>query len=225
MSLEETACVIVSECAIEQSAPDSCLGYAVVSTASNTPEISSKWGGPRANSGGPRVNSGGARPGAGRKPKPLPVVAPSIPRWYCVRTDYGAETHADHAIRQAGFETLYPLLWVAPVVARRTELGRAVPATSERLVPLLSSYLFVRFNAHNPSWRHITTMRGVSCILSAAPERPTAIPDAEIACLRSTLAANGCKYPDADPEPAARLKKRWVTMLDGLAGLMQMEPA
>lgn len=188
------------------------------------PPISSKWGGYRPNSGGPRANSGGARPGAGRKPKPAATSEPSELRWFCIRTEYGAETHVDTAIRSAGFETLYPLLWVAPVAARRTESGRSIPATSERLVPLLSSYTFVRFNVTDPSWRHIATMRGVACILSSSPERPIPIPDVQIVSLRKTLAPNDCKYPDADPEPAARVKKRWVSMLDGL-GARQMEAA
>ena len=35
--------------------------------------------GVKGRSGGPRKNSGGARPGAGRKPKPKPEIAPPAP--------------------------------------------------------------------------------------------------------------------------------------------------
>lgn len=208
------------ECATQESAPESCLDNAVGSATVVEKKTS--------NRGGPRPGFGGPQPGSGR-PRKLsiptrPTYAAETPRWYCVRTEYRAETQVDVAIRSAGFETLYPKMWVPPVAARRTESGRAIPATSERLVALLTSYTFVKFNIANPSWRHIATMRGVSCILSAAPERPIPIPDAEIASLRATLAPNDCKYPEADPEPAARVKKRWVSMLDGL-GARQMEAA
>lgn len=180
-------------------------------------------------SGEIKFTHGGSRPGAGRPRKPQPI-APAVYdlRWFCVRTEYKAENAADHAIRTAGFTTLLPLLCIPPVAARHTEAGRAIPATSSRLVPLLSSYLFVQFNAHDPSWRHIATMRGVSCIISAAPERPIPIPDAQIDYLRASLDPNGCKYPDSDAEQEVvdKVKKRWVAMLDGLAGLataLQME--
>lgn len=159
-----------------------------------------------------------------KSPKPIAPASYDTPRWFCVRTEYGAETQVDVAIRTAGFETLYPKMWIPPVAARRTESGRAIPATSERIVALLTSYTFVRFNIANPSWRRIATMPGVSCILSSSPERPIPIPDVEIANLRGTLAPNDCKYPDADPEPAARVKRRWVSMLAGL-GARQLEAA
>lgn len=226
--MNENACVIMSECAIDAPHPilSNDLDVSALGMRECQVKSAASWGGPRANSGGPRVNSGGYRPGAGRKSKPKPIAPASYdaPRWFCVRTEYGAETQVDVAIRTAGFETLYPKMWIPPVAARRTESGRAIPATSERIVALLTSYTFVRFNIANPSWRRIATMRGVSCILSSSPERPIPIPDVEIASLRATLAPNDCKYPDADPEPAARVKKRWVSMLDGL-GARQMEAA
>lgn len=230
--LKENACIIMSDCAIEAPQPilSNDLDVSALGMSGFSVKPPASWGGARANSGGARPNCGGPQPGSGR-PRKMPQVAyaPSELRWFCVRTEHGGETHADRAIRGAGFQTLYPLLWVPPVAARRTELGRAIPATSERLVPLLPNYTFVRFDASDPSWRHISTMRGVSCILSSAPERPIPIPDVEIENLRATLAPNGCKYPDADPEPAARVKKRWVSMLDGLAernaAALQMEPA
>jgi transcription antitermination factor NusG len=168
-----------------------------------------------------KFTHGGVRSGAGRKPKPLAPTqisyAVDTPRWYCVRTDYGAETAVDMAIRTAGFETLYPMEWVPPVAARRTVDGRAIPARSERLEPLLPRYLLVRFDRSNPSWRFIPTMAGVERVFSTHPERPTPIPDRDIDDLQKTLAPNGVKYPDADPEPAARTKKRWVNMLEALA--------
>lgn len=173
-----------------------------------------------------KFTHGGYRPGAGRKPKPTPIAPASYdtPRWFCVRTEYGCETQVDVAIRGAGFETLYPLLWIPPVVAGRTELGRATPATSERLVPLLPRYVLVRFNVADPKWRYIPTMPGVERLFSMSPERPSPIPDKDVALLRQGLAANLTLYPAAVPEPAARVKKRWVSMLDGL-GARQMEAA
>lgn len=171
-----------------------------------------------------KFTHGGYRPGAGRKPKTAPLAPTSELRWYCVRTDYGAETRADMAIRTAGFQTLYPLLWVAPVAARRTELGRAIPATSERLVPLLPTYLLVRFDRADPSWRRIPTLRGVERLFSTHPERPTAIPDRDITELTRDLAPNGCLYPAALPERAIAAKRKWVDMATALLSL-QMEPA
>jgi transcription antitermination factor NusG len=189
---------------------------AVVSMSAIVPLIS-KWGGPRA-------NSGGSRPGAGRKPKPptIPAYTPEVPRWYCVRTEYGAEISADMAIRTAGFTTLFPLLWVPAVAARRTELGRAIPATPERLIPLLPRYLLVRFNRADPSWRRICTMRGVERLFSTHPERPTSIPDSDVAELTRDLAPNGCLYPPAVPERAVAAKRRWVDMATALTA-MQVE--
>lgn len=191
------------------------------------PKTSSKFshGGPRVNSGGARPNCGGPQPGSGRPRKIQPIAPTQIsyavdtPRWYCVRTDYGAETAVDMAIRTAGFETLYPMEWVPPVAARRTADGRAIPARSERLEPLLPRYLLVRFDRSNPSWRFIPTMAGVERVFSTHPERPTPIPDRDVEDLRKTLAPNGVRYPDADPEPAARTKKRWVGMLEALASM------
>lgn len=155
-------------------------------------------------------------------PPTIPAYVPEVPRWYCVRTEYGAEISADMAIRTAGFTTLFPLLWVPAVAARRTELGRAIPATPERLIPLLPRYLLVRFNRADPSWRRICTMRGVERLFSTHPERPTSIPDSDVAELTRDLAPNGCLYPPAVPERAVAAKRRWVDMATALTA-MQVE--
>lgn len=163
-----------------------------------------------------KFGHGGARPGAGRKPNPVIVPEPEPLRWFCIRTDYGAEITADMAIRTAGFETLFPLLWVAPVAARLTDQGRAIPARSERLVPLLPRYLMVRFVRTNPTWRDICTMRGVERIFSTHPERPTPIPDRDIEALREGLGPNGVLYPPKKPERGKSAKKKWVDMATAL---------
>jgi transcription antitermination factor NusG len=137
-------------------------------------------------------------------------------RWFCVRTSYGDELHADVAIRTAGFDTFFPLLWVAPTASRLTDAGRAVPAKSERLVPLLPRYLLVRFVRTDPSWRAICTMRGVERVFSTHPERPTPIPDKHIEALREGLAPNGVLYPPKKPERGKSAKKRWVDMATAL---------
>lgn len=220
-----------SECVIESAAPDLCLGNAVVSADAGSPETSSsKRGGARPNSGGPRANSGGARPNCGgpqpgsgrpRKIFSAPVYAEPALRWYCVRTEYGAETDVDVAIRNAGFETFYPLLWVPPVAARRSEAGRAIPATSERMIPLLPRYLMVRFDRSLLDWRHICTMRGVERLFSTHPERPIPIPQRDIDALRITLAPNGALYPMAMAVTVGA-KRKWTNMVEALKSLQDV---
>lgn len=178
--------------------------------------------------GGPRPGFGGPQPGSGRPRKPKPIAPTQISyvtdraRWFCVRTEYGLETEADVAIRSAGFQTFFPLEWVPPVAARRTADGRAIPARSERLVPLLPRYIMVNFSRTDPDWRAIPTMRGVERVISASPERPTPIPDLEIEKLRQGLAPNGCLYPPTAHEPSG-VKKRWVDMATALLRFVEAE--
>lgn len=159
------------------------------------------------------------------KPEPVTVPEPEPLRWFCVRTEYAAEVTADMAIRTAGFETLFPLLWVPPTAARLTAEGRAIPAKSERLAPLLPRYLMVRFVRTNPTWRAICTMRGVERIFSTHPERPTPIPDRDIEALREGLAPNGALYPPKKPERGKSAKKRWVDMATALLTMVGADVA
>lgn len=168
-----------------------------------------------------KFGHGGARPGAGRKPKPIVITEPEPIRWYCVRTEYAAELHADVAIRVAGFETFFPLLWVPPVDAHRTADGRAIPAKPPRLLPLMPRYLLVRFARTNPSWRAICNLRGVEKVFSTHPERPTPIPDRDIDALRVGLAPNGVLYPPKRPERDKSAKRRWVDMATALLSMVE----
>ncbi len=187
-------------------------------------QVVSEGGEKTSNRGGPRPGLGGPQPGSGRPRKvPQICIVPEIEpiRWFCVRTEYAAEITADMAIRNAGFETLFPLIWVAPVGAHRSADGRSIPARSERLVPLLPRYLLVRFCRTDSSWRDICTMRGVERIFSAHPERPTPIPDKDIDDLRRDLAPNGVLYPPKAPERAKNAKKRWVDMATALLTMLE----
>lgn len=221
MTLEENACIIMSECAKEVPAPDLCLEDAVGSATIIQPKTSKR--------GGPRPGFGGPQPGSGR-PRKL-IIAPIRPtyaadgnlRWFCIRLPYLSDEAAldvDTAIRNSGFETFYPKVWVPPVAAHRTAAGRAIQARSERLVPLLRSYALVRFDRTTPSWRRLAAFGQVM----GAAEWPTPIPDADIARMRKGLAANDCLYPPALPERATEAKRKWVDMATALLSL-QMEPA
>lgn len=171
---------------------------------------------------------GGARPGAGRKPKPLLPFAISYatdtPRWFCIRTEHGAETAVDVAIRKEGFETFFPMCWVPPVAAHVTSSGRAIQATSERLVPLLRSYALARFDRSDPSWRRIASLRGVERIFGTSPEWPTPIPDSQISKLREGLGANGVLYPPKQTETDSG-KKRWTDMATALLRFVETSDA
>lgn len=144
------------------------------------------------------------------------------PRWFCVVTEYGTEDRLNKSIQAIGFETLYPRRWVAPVEAHRTSSGRAIQATSARLIALLPRYLLVRFDRSDTTWRQIATMSGVERVIGSSPEWPTPIPDAQIAKLRQGLASDDVLYPDRAPDAEA-VKKRWVDMATALQALQIVE--
>lgn len=141
-----------------------------------------------------KFGHGGRRPGAGRKPTPIPQ-RPDEPRWYCVRTLWGQDIHADIAIRQSGFEVFAPTIWKPPSPARRLANGAMRPAREARIQPLFPRYLFARFSVTEPGWRAIRGLPGVEAILSSTPESPTPVPETALGAVRSLCAPNGCVYP------------------------------
>lgn len=180
--------------------PASCASYPQI-----RPEFSSKlagWGGARENSGGPRANSGGARAGAGR-PRNLVRLMPvrDAFRWYCVRTDRGAEVIADRELCEADFTVFAPTIWKPAEEMRRYTNGSIRRARPDRVVPMFRRYLFVRLNLTDPSWHVIKDLPGVEYLLCSAPSGPglaglpIALPDEAIQWIRGLLASNGCLYP------------------------------
>jgi hypothetical protein len=103
-------------------------------------------------------------PAASPKPPDHPGIRPlKFPAGIACAPNTAPEISADMAIRTAGLTTLFPLLRVPAVAARRTELGRASPRRRlERLIPLLPRYLLVRvrtgLSQHGGA---SVTMRGV----------------------------------------------------------------
>lgn len=133
---------------------------AVVSTDRSTQVITSKWGGPRANSGGPRVNSGGARPGAGRKPKPhAPIIyTTAVPVW-CVIAFWGnAEVSATTELSRIGYDTYLPMV----AIRRQDPVVKSMWHTVR--VPYLPGYGFIRIT-QSQSREPIQAVRGIRDVL------------------------------------------------------------
>ncbi len=153
----------------------------------------------------------------------LPVQMSTITepfRWFCIRLTFlpdDGPTKVNQAIRNMGFETFFPCEWLPPVAAHRTAAGRAIPAKSERIVPLLRTYALVRFDRTATQWRELAVFGQIM----GAPEWPTPIPDQDIVEMRKTLAPNDVQYP---PKVGTThgAKRRWVSFA---AGLSQMEIA
>lgn len=180
------------------------------SAATETDRTKNRRGRPRITSERPWQAEGISRSTYYERLKPAAPTQISYaidePRWYCIRTEFGAEITADMAIRTAEFETFFPMLWIAPLPARRTEMGRLMPAQSERLVPLFRRYIFARFLRSDPSWRRIATMRGVERIFSTSPTTPIPVPDVAIDIVRKQCHPNGVVYPPGHGEKRAAME-------------------
>lgn len=173
MEADKNACVIVSECAIGQSAPDLCLDNAVVSAESAHPVIS-KWGGARA-------NSGGVRPGAGRKPKPAtaptPLYSLDTLRW-CVYASWGqAETSSASDLTRHGYETYCPLV----AIRRRDRVIQSMWHTVRE--PYFPGYVFIRLT-QTQSREPINATRGVREVLRRRDGQASWVPDSLIDKIR-----------------------------------------
>ena len=110
--------------------------------------------------GGPRANSGGARPGSGPKPRPQGYVNTTTgPRWYCLQIDPRYDIALRIELEARGFDTFQPVF---------------IDADNQVPRPLFVGYLFVQFDAANPTWRDIPHLRasGVRRLFSASAERP-----------------------------------------------------
>jgi transcription antitermination factor NusG len=85
--------------------------------------------------------------------------------WFCVRTHPQAERWALANLTRQGFETYLPLL----AVQRQDRVVATLKHTV--LVPLFSTYLFVRFDPHEP-WQAISSTYGVRKLLGEADGNP-----------------------------------------------------
>jgi transcription antitermination factor NusG len=134
-----------------------------------------------------------------RPPLPPSIVflaRPDTTRWYCLRTDHGADVTAADAVRQAGFEVFAPMEWREPRSARRLAHGAIRPARPAGVDPMFPRYLFTRFSRSQP-WQLIRGLRGVDGLLGTAPDTPCPMPDAAITLIRDICQANDCRYPDS----------------------------
>jgi transcription antitermination factor NusG len=142
----------------------------------NPEEISSKWGGPRANSGGPRANSGGARPGAGRPRRNAPTIpayAAATPVW-CVIAFWGqAEISGTRELTREGYETCLPL----QAIRRQDPVIKSMWHTVR--IPLFSGYGFIRLTQAQ-SREPVTSIRGVREVLRRPDGKAAWVPDALI---------------------------------------------
>lgn len=115
----------------------------------------------------------------------LSPLAPSLPKWYAVRTRSRHEKQVRDRLVAGGIEQLLPTV-------RR--LSQWKDRKKEIEAPLFSGYCFARF-----PWaaRHsVLTVSGVVEIVGGGP-RPEPIPDQEIEAIR-TLMSSTLKY-DAHP--------------------------
>jgi transcription antitermination factor NusG len=124
---------------------------------------------------------------------PEPHARPDIERWYCVRTDYGAESTADIEIRMAGITLFAPTIWVPARPARRDGpyMRPARPCHVDLLFP---RYMFAQFRRAD-DWQVIRDLPGVDYILGTAPDSPSPMPDDAIHRVRAVCEANDCQYP------------------------------
>lgn len=84
-------------------------------------------------------------------------------RWFCVLSKPHAEREAAQELRNQGFAVFLPM-----EVVWRGHHGDRKPTAR----PCVPRYLFVRFNPHADRWRVIWSTRGVSKLISFAPEVP-----------------------------------------------------
>jgi hypothetical protein len=155
---------------------------------------------------------GGARVGAGRPRKaetPPPEPPADCMRWYIVLAKYGRTEIAESEIRDAGFEVVTARRCHPATPAMRSASGSLIRARDEYFTPLLVRYLIVSFNLAERSWLQILAMdhsveRIISGQVDGRPTMPIAVPDVEIALLRTVLSPDGVWYPPGYKPPAWR---------------------
>lgn len=101
-------------------------------------------------------------------------------RYYVVQTHPRAELVAQANLQNQHFDMYYPT-----VINERRVRGVLV----QSMDPLYSSYMFVKFDIRNLSWRAISSTRGVRCILGHDPEQPVPVRDGVVEEIRDNLAA------------------------------------
>ena len=115
-------------------------------------------------------------------------------RWYCLKSLPKQEGTAQFTVAQLGYETFLPQCLV-----EIRQKSRGAPWRSlHRLVPLFSTYLFVKFDTDesNYRWPKIARSRGVVRILSSGPDSPLPLADDIIEALR-IVSANAVQAPQA----------------------------
>jgi transcription antitermination factor NusG len=115
----------------------------------------------------------------------LSPLAPSLPKWYAVRTRSRHEKLVRDRLATLGIEHLLPTVH---------RLSQWKDRKKEIEVPLFSGYCFARFDW--PDRLAVQTVSGVVGIVGGG-DRPEPIPDREIDALR-TLMSSTLKY-DAHP--------------------------
>lgn len=100
--------------------------------------------------------------------------------WRCLQVGINQERRVENALRQENLRTWLPLQKV-----EQTRNG----ITIKKLRPLLTSYLFVCFDAKRDPWQTILRIVGVRCFLGFQNKEsaPLAIPSYEIKLLRARL--------------------------------------
>jgi transcription antitermination factor NusG len=107
------------------------------------------------------------------------------------------ETIADTELRLSGFEVFSPMVASLPMSEIHSG-GRPL------LTPLFDRYLFCRFDRVDPAWHSINRMRGIEGVLGTSPGMPAAMPEAEMAAIRSECELNDCIY---EAEPPANVRQ------------------
>lgn len=108
----------------------------------------------------------GRREGTGRNRGMGDMADRHNQKWYVVQARPRQERRAEENLRRQGFE---PFLPTVITTARRGRMFK------NRVVPLFSGYLFVRFCADSDPWRQIFGTYGVTRLICAG-ERPIAVP-------------------------------------------------
>ncbi len=102
-------------------------------------------------------------------------------RWHVVYTQYRTEPRAAEQLQRQGFEIYFPLCSKIHRHARREAVVRTA---------LFPRYLFVAFDVETERWRAVNGSIGVSHLICHG-ERPMALPDEVVPCLRANENEDG----------------------------------
>lgn len=105
----------------------------------------------------------------------------SYPRWYCAWTHPNQERRAWIDLKVKGFDAYLPLHLNRP----------GGHPERERVVPLFSRYLFLRFDTARDQWRRVYRALGVAGLIGSSPERPTPAPEGVIEALLARTSSVG----------------------------------